>query len=84
MPLRIVALEPERKVGSTVAAQAYRRSGYAHSCLAGDAPDLKFRVEGFQIRIEHRRRSQKLVYQLAYSKSVNWLLKFELLAVLKR
>jgi len=63
MPSRIVALEPERKVGSTAAAQAIRRGGNAHSCLTGDDPYLKFRVEGFQSRIEHNRRSRYTVYQ---------------------
>ena len=70
-------------MGSTAAAQAYRLDGYAHSCHAGDDPYLKFRVEGLQIRIEHRRRSQSLFYQLMSRQSVNWLLKFELLAVLE-
>ena len=46
VPLRIVALEPERKVGSTAVAQAFRRSGHAHSYHAGNDPYLKFRVEG--------------------------------------
>jgi hypothetical protein len=59
MPSQNIALEPERKVGSTAVAQAFRRGGHAHSYLTGSDPDLKFRVEGFQFRVEQCRRSQR-------------------------
>ena len=64
MPSRIIALEPERKVGSTAGAQAFRRSGHAHSYHAGDDPNLKVRVEGLPDPHRTPQEEPMTVYQL--------------------
>ena len=46
MPLRFVALEPERKVGSTAVSPGFPLARICSQLPAGGDPDLRFRVEG--------------------------------------
>ena len=46
MPLQIIALEPERKVGSTADNPGFPPQRLCTQLAAGNDPNLKFRVEG--------------------------------------
>ena len=58
VPSHRIALEPERKVGSAAVSPGFPLARICSQLPAGGDPYLIFKVEGFQRRIEHRRRSQ--------------------------
>jgi len=70
--------------GQPRAAQAFRLSGHAHSCLAGDDPNLKVRVEGLPDPHRTPQEEPITVYQLNRNWGAIPKLKFELSAGLQR